>query len=262
MKRNPDWNRKFDEKRSYPVLLDKSKGGWIQFGLLSDTHLTSNYCDEDALRAYYSDLNRQGIRNIFHAGDIWDGCTGYTQIYEGQMHNVDPLGFDNGVDYVSGRYPKRNMKTYFILGNHDARCLEREGTDFGKALSKEREDLVYLQPYYARLLLSNDPRLTLDLVHVASHVAYTKGYNLQRYLRNVPPSQRADMLALGHTHSHEHVSVEGDDESFLTGGWQRANEYSIRRGTGSDIGGWRVRVKLATNSPNPMDKVEATWMRY
>ena len=173
MKRKPEWFQRFSPKQTFPVILTPNRNRWISFGLIGDTHLTSKFCDEGAIRAYYRDIQRAGIRDIFHAGDVWDGCCGDVQVYRGQIHDVDVIGFGNGVRYVAEHYPDlKNMKTHFILGNHDARILEREGANFGEALSQKREDLHYLQPFYARILLSEDPQLTLDLIHLSGGVPY------------------------------------------------------------------------------------------
>ena len=257
------WFKRFSPKQEYPVILKPNRNRWISFGLIGDTHLTSLFCDESSLTAYYRDMQRAGIHDIMHAGDLWDGCCGEIQVYRGQIHDVNTVGFERGKQYVAEHYPKyKDMLTYFILGNHDARILEREGADVGAGISKLREDLIYLQPYYARILLSEEPKLTLDLIHLSGGVPYTIGYAIQKYIRNVPPSKRANIYGMGHLHRHQHVSAEGDDESFLVGGWQHPSEYNIRRGAGSEIGGYKLRIKLATNNPNPMEKVEATFLRY
>jgi predicted phosphodiesterase len=261
MKKDNSWSRRFDSKQEFKVPLNIDKN-WVSFGLLSDTHYGSLYCNETAIQNYYRDLKRSGIMHAFHSGDIWDGFTGKTQIYQGQLHNVNLFGFDDAVDYIAERYPNNGINTWFILGNHDAKVLEMEGTDFGEHLSRLRSDMIYLQPYYSRLILSDSPRLKLDLVHLDQHVPYTVGYAMQKYLRNVPPSKRADIYSFGHTHHHQHVSVEGDDESFLAGGFQDANEYSIRRGMGSEIGGYKIRMRLNEYNSNPIGKMEATWMNY
>jgi len=258
-----DWNKRFDSKRRYPHILTPDRHDWISFGLIGDTHFVNNFCNEDAIRGIYRDFQNMGISQVFHCGDVWDGCTGYTQIYPGQIHDVPFLGFTRAVNYVAKNYPRRKgVRTAFILGNHDARVLEREGVDFGVSLAGKRDDLDYLQPYYARVVLSEEPPLTMDIVHLATGVPYTVGYAMQKYIRRVPPSKRANIYGFGHTHHHQHVSVEGDDESFLVGGFQEPNEYSIRRGKGSEIGGYKIRIKLDREASNPMRRMESTWLRH
>jgi len=253
--------RRFDQKRTYDAILPIDKR-WLQFGLCGDTHYVNNFCDEDAISRYYSNLWNDGIRNVFHAGDMWDGCTGYNEVYRGQIHDVPFLGYDRSLEYVKEKYPKREgMATRFISGNHEGRILEKEGVNFGSDLASVRDDLIYLQPYYARLKLSDNPPLLLDLVHLGGGIPYTVGYSIQKYIRRIPPLSRANIFGFGHTHHHEHVSAEGDDESFLVGGFQESNEFTVRKGMGSTIGGWKVRIKLSDNSPNPIERCEATFIR-
>lgn len=256
------WKHQFSPKEVFQRF-PRRRSDWISLVLLSDTHFVSNYSREDLVNQFYDDMSSEGIKDFYHCGDLWDGCTGYTQIYPGHIHNVPFLGFDKGLEHVVEKFPKkRGVRTHLILGNHEARVLEREGLDFGKHLHSRRPDIDYLQPYYARVQLSEDPVLMLDMVHPAWHIPYTVGYLQQKYIRSVPPSRRADIYGFGHTHHHQHVSVEGDDESFLTGGWQDVNEYCIRRNMGSEIGGYKLRIKLSTNSPNPIGRIESTWIRY
>jgi len=257
--------KKFHAKRLYDVPIPATSG-WIRFGLTGDVHYVNNYCDEDGFKEYCRILRDEGVRHLFIAGDLWDGCTGYTQIYRGQIHDVPFIGFEKSVEYVANELPVPELMKYFILGNHEAKVLEKEGVDFGVALERKRKelglnDVHYFQPYYARVRLRDNPEIYMDLIHLAQYVAYTVGYTLQKYIRNVPPSERADIYGMGHTHHHEFVAIEGDYYSFLVGGWQYPNEYHIRRGAGSVRGGWLVEVLPEEGRKPPIKRIRAEFLR-
>ena len=250
--------------RDYEGLRD---GKWIRFGLCGDTHLINNYHDSEAWQRYCADLVKEGIVQLFHAGDFWDGCTSSVEVYRGQRLDVPIVNFDKAMDEIAKTCPDFGLKKDFILGNHDAKVYEMEGVDAGKIMVMKREqhghdDFRYLQPYYARIELSSNPLVYLDLVHLRRYPSYSLGYAMQVYLREVPPRMRAHVYGFGHTHKKAWAAVEDEAECFLVGCFQKPNSYSIRQRKGTAIGGWLVELKLATNSPNPIDRLRAEFLRY
>jgi len=241
--------------------------GWIRFGLAGDTHLVNNYHDNDAWSGYIADLYREGITAILHCGDLWDGATPQSLVYPGQQMDVPTLIFEKAMDMVVRDTPDMGIKKIFITGNHDTKIYERTGVDAGQKMEDRRRqqgknDFDYLQPYYARVELSDNPRLYIDLIHLRRNPAYSIGYALQTYLRNVPPRMRSHILGAGHTHKQMWGSIEDETESFLVGGFQKPNSYTIRQRKGSARGGWIVEVKLSDNSPTPIERMRAEFLRY
>ena len=67
------------------------------------------------------------------------------------IYELRCVGFDEHLDYVVNKYPHFSGKTFFIGGNHMDTYFKNGGSDMGKAISREREDLVYLNPDTADL---------------------------------------------------------------------------------------------------------------
>lgn len=209
------------------------------FGIVSDTHLCSKYADMDALNEFYDIMNSRGIRQVLHVGDVVDG----THVYPGQFQNLNQWGFKNQAEYVVKNYPKkRNIKNYFIMGNHDARYLEREGADFGDKLAKERPDMVYIGAYYARI----KDGIKIDLVHPNGAGAYSKSYKAQRWLDDTPPEYFPNLALFGHWHQTGYIETQGV-HSILTGTFQHPNHFTIRYKLAGNIGGWTVEMKKDGN---------------
>ena len=67
------------------------------------------------------------------------------------IYELRCVGFDEHLDYVINKYPHFSGKTFFIGGNHMDTYFKNGGSDMGKAISREREDLIYLNPDTADL---------------------------------------------------------------------------------------------------------------
>jgi len=99
------------------------KGRHIKFGVTSDKHIGSKHEQLDSLEAFYDLAAKEGVTEMFDAGDITEGWG----VYKGQEFEVKMLGQDEQIDYACKVHPKRKkMTTYFITGNHDLR-LKKEG---------------------------------------------------------------------------------------------------------------------------------------
>lgn len=90
----------------------KVEGGVIKFGVVSDTHLGSNYCQITFLQWFYKHIAKKGARFVLHAGDVTDGIG----IYRSQEFEVHKHGFSEQLEYVCEKYPS-DIPTYYITGN-------------------------------------------------------------------------------------------------------------------------------------------------
>ena len=108
--------------------------------LISDTHLCSKYDRLDILRYLYDEADRKGINYILHSGDLTEGLSGRPQ----QLVELKETSYTGQRDYVIDKYPKSDIPTYLIAGNHDLWWVRQCGADICKDISNNREDLIYL----------------------------------------------------------------------------------------------------------------------
>ena len=114
--------------------------------IISDTHLCNKADRLDILNYIYDKADSRGIKHVLHVGDLTDGI--YTNRPQ-QNSELRVYGFDEHLDYVVEKYPKADdITTYFVGGNHMATYFKNGGSDLGKAVSRERKDLVYLKAYF------------------------------------------------------------------------------------------------------------------
>jgi UDP-2,3-diacylglucosamine pyrophosphatase LpxH len=240
----------------HQIPITKAQSRSVIFGLIGDTHLASVFTNELALADFYRVSKQEGVEHIFHAGDFFDGMF----VYPGQAFYQHTKSLDEQVQYGVTNYPTQpGLITHFITGNHDEKVYQRVGVDMGKLV--HRDDLDYLgAPCYARVNIGTPETPTLlDLVHLSGSVPYTQGYAQQKYIRNIPPDNRADMCAMGHTHHRNYIRCDGVD-SLLVGGWQNANSFSARMGMSGEPGGWIVKIK--TNKQGKIEEIEPKFLSY
>lgn len=173
--------------------------------LLSDTHLGSKHDRLDILRYVYQKAEDLGITTVLHSGDMVDG---YYPNRANQVYELKAHGADEQTDYVVNKYPTFDGKTYFITGNHDFTHIRNDGYDIGKAISKQREDLVYLGQDVADLKIG---KLKTRLFHGAGSKPYSKSYKLQRYVETIPLEEKPDIQLMGHYHDAFYMKYQGVD---------------------------------------------------
>lgn len=170
----------------------------IRVGIISDTHIGSNYFQKLFLQLAYEDFKKNGITDVYHCGDITEGMYGNRpeSIYE-----LYAIGFDQQVAAVKKEYPcVEGITTHFITGNHDATHMKNGGANVGKAISKDRPDMHYLGHEHAKIWLTD--KVDLDLVHPRDGSAYAYSYKTQKRIDAMSGGSKPKIMAIGHYHKN------------------------------------------------------------
>jgi len=123
-------------------------GGWILWvndeepiGLIGDTHFGSKYMYLDNLCNYYEQAQKEGVKSVYHAGDMVAG----ENMFRGQVYELHSHGFKSQAQEVVDEYPMIDgITTYYILGNHDLSFWKRAGADISDLITPQRPDLICL----------------------------------------------------------------------------------------------------------------------
>jgi len=134
-------------RREYHIGL--KRGNTLRFGVVSDTHIGSLSERLDALREFYRTLKTEGITTVFHCGDILDGHG----VYRGQEYEQYALGFENQLEALVKRWPRTQIDTFFITGNHDASYKNLTGMNVGKIIDRYVPRMHFLDQDVATVLL-------------------------------------------------------------------------------------------------------------
>lgn len=212
----------------------------IRFGLCGDNQIGSKYTQLTYLHDYYNICEKEGIKDIYHTGDITEG----EEMRQGHKYECYVQGADAYLDEMKKNYPKRKgMTTYFITGNHDHSLIKRAGYDIGKAIAKERDDLKCLGQSYATIFLT--PNCKMDLFHPIDGTAYALSYKPQKSMDGMQGGEKPNILAIGHYHKAEYLPIYRNIHAFQTGCFQaqtpfmRGNKYIA-----AHVGGWIVEIHV------------------
>lgn len=224
-------------KLNKPVINDlyelKNDLEHLKLLIISDTHLCNNSDRLDILNYLYDKAGNKDVKHVLHVGDLVDGI--YTNrpqhIYELKKH-----GYDEHVEYVSDKYPRYNGKTYFITGNHEHTYTRNGGSDIGRAISKNRDDMIYLGPDAADLKIG---KLKIRLFHGAGGPAYSKSYKLQRYVETI--AEKPHLALKGHDHTAFYMNYQ-DIHCFQVGALLDDTLYSRSMGFKNEKSCWWVDV--------------------
>ena len=210
--------------------------------MISDTHLASKYDRIDILRYLYEQAEDNGVNYILHSGDVVDGNKHPNQVYE-----LKETSFDGQVEYVIDKYPKSNIPTYMIAGNHDMFWQQKAGADPLKVISSQREDLIYLGSDCEDLKIG---KLKIRLYHGSGGNAYAKSYKLQKYLDSIDVTERPHILQTGHIHQAFYMK-QGKTHCFQTSCLQDLTPYERSKGLSNDKSAWWVDIYM-DNKGNPV----------
>ena len=215
-------------------------GHTVRLGVVSDTHLGSQYQALAELEAVYDEFACRGVSAVMHAGDVFAGVG----MYRGQetdelLPAVDT--YSRQVDYAEAEYPARDgITTYMIAGNHDLDgAFSRSLSSPVRALASRRRDITYLGDDRASVELTNGA--TVMVAHGRGPAGYAHSYRGQRFIESLGRRERPDLLILGHFHRagffvHDGVSC------VLAACFQTQTPFLAANGIEPDVGGFVISL--------------------
>ncbi|MDD2435691.1 MAG: metallophosphoesterase family protein [Bacilli bacterium] len=234
----PNYERK--EQNSYELYDGRLKK--LRFALISDTHLASKYDQLSILNKLYEEFDKRNIKRVLHCGDISDGY--YKKKRDAHIYELKCIGSDEQAEYIIENYPKSdNITTFFITGNHDHTHVQNGGANIGKAISKERSDMVYLGADYAEIMINN---CKIHLQHPGGGSAYARSYKLQKFIDAMKGGEKPHILAQGHFHKTFYMLYR-NIHAFSVPSVQGPTPFTVSSGLGNDMGAWIIEAKTDKN---------------
>lgn len=207
--------------------------------LLSDTHLASKYDRVDILNYLYRKAEENSVNYILHSGDLTEGLSGRPQ----QLYELKEISYTGQRDYVIDKYPKSEIPTYIVAGNHDLWWVKQCGADIVRDICNNRPDLHYLGSDCEDLRIG---KLKIRLYHGKGGGAYAKSYKLQKYLDAIPLVTRPHILQTGHTHQAFYMKQD-NTHCFQTSCLQDLTPFARSMGLPNDKSVWWLDVDFDNN---------------
>lgn len=223
---------------------------YIKFGVISDTHINSQYSDWGILSTIYDKFEKEKVHAVFHCGDLTDGET----VYPGQSDDLRCFGWEEVVKMVKKEYPKINgVKTYFITGKHDSNYLKRENgqIDIGREINLVRDDLVYIsmQGGGGKLWVGDiklGKNTLMKLVHPNMAAPYAISYPSQKMVDSIEGGKKPQILLLGGFHKYDWIPYR-DIEVIQAGTTQHQTPYMLSKKWFGSLTGIIVEAELQEN---------------
>lgn len=217
-------------------------GDTLRVGVVSDTHVGANEEALDELHLAYDIFAREGIAEVWHAGDWGTGVGMFrTHHAESKVHTAE-----DQVDYLVDNYPARpGIVTKGISGNHDLEGeFGRIGFDPVAALANRRPDIEYLGAYDAWLELREGTGSWVNLKHGAGGMSYSFSYKAQKLVDGYPSGRKPAALIVGHWHVRGNIRHR-DVEVLWPGCFEWQSRFLKRLGLQPAVGFHIVELKVA-----------------
>jgi len=201
-----------------------------RLGITSDWHIGAKSCYEDSILQYIQDCKEAEIDMMLHAGDLFDGWN----IYKGQIHELKPeaIGIDKQVEYVNQFLPEFTFPFKIIAGNHDV----RNDANMLRLLAGIRPDIEYLGDFDEIVDFNG---VKIEMIHPSGGKPYSRGYKIQKLLRERQDGTLPDLFLMGHLHSALFMPHKGMI-AMETGAFAGPNILSRRNGWDVTAQAWIV----------------------
>lgn len=213
------------------------KNDELKFIAISDIHYGSKWDNPKLVEYAYELAEKENCQFVTNSGDIFEGD--FHNKRPDHIYQVKALGMEQ-LDYVADKYPKSNIPTYFISGNHCATFLKTCGADICKMLADKRPDLTYLGNDLADLMVN---KVKIRLRHGTGGNAYAKGYKLQKYCETLPINDIPNIILQGHFHYSAYFKNR-DIHCFNVPSLQSYTSYAKSLGLPQEIGFWEIICEL------------------
>jgi len=229
------------------------QGKKVKIGIISDTHIGSLYARLDVLQVAYRMFKSEGVKNVYHAGDLVDG----EKMYRGQEYEIYAHGSDAQIKEVENRYPHyRGITTYFITGNHDLSYFKRSGTDIGLSIKDKRLDMIYLGQEEADIdMMCGSQKVRFRLCHPRVGTAYALSYHTQKYIESLSGGEKPHIIVFGHTHKAFQLPDYRNICSIQGGTAQSQTPFMRGKNLAAHIGFWIL--EFTVNEPALVSRFKA-----
>ena len=231
------------------ISLDIFDSNWQKYGVVADTHLGCKEERLDALHACYDVFEQEGIKHVFHGGNIVDG-------YIQKINNASTFVTtpDGQAQYVIDNYPQRKgITTYFITGDDHEGWWIKDGLNWGAYLEmmakkQGRDDLVYIGHVEADIDLSvKGGKAVMKIQHPGGGSAYSRSYTGQKQVESFQGGEKPQILIQGHYHVNNYM-CERNVHVISLPGFQDQTVFARKKRLRMEVGGGIIHLKQ-----NPAD---------
>lgn len=230
-------NRKDAEPTEHFLNKTESK---IKIAIFSDTHIGHKQSRKDKLNAFILEAYRQGIRDLFFAGDLVEGH--YMAIRPTSIKELEAIGFDDQVELADETLPRLPGLTYHMIsGNHDGSFTRNAFANPVKTLAKMRNDINYLGHNFAKVWLND--KVSIALIHPTDGIGQSYDLKMKQHIDRARPEKLARFIFMGHYHKFNHTHYKGVD-GYIMPAFVGYSHFMDDKNLATIIGGIILTINL------------------
>ena len=210
-----------------------SQTGHVKIGIISDTHIGQEHFDEELFAFAGKTFKKEGIKTVYHAGDILEGMSGR----DGHVYELAQIGFSNQIKEAQRLFEKhlKGFDIYGITGNHDHWYKQRNngGVSVGEEFEQRVDNFTFLGENEADIKLA--PKVIMKLFHPGDGTAYATSYKMQKLIESLEGGKKPQIIVEGHYHKALYMynrGVHGIEAGTICGqtGWMRGKKIPAHKG--------------------------------
>ena len=216
-------------------------GGTVRLGVVSDTHIGSNFQQTTSLADFYRYADGRGVAAYLHGGDMLEGIH---HAHRDAAYEQYALGVDAQVRAVVEQYPKsKNAKTLHVAGNHDDWAFQNVGVTSGGMIESKRPDLEYLG-YHSAFVEVGGVRILIQHGSKGGN-SYAKSYRVQKLIEGLADNERAgcDLALFGHWHNDAYLGRYMGVLTFMLPCFKAQDRFLRMLGKNPTIGGLVLEIE-------------------
>lgn len=222
---------------------------WRKFGVIGDTHIGSTKERLDVLEQAYDHFAKEGITDVYHAGNMVDGESNLNR-FELKVHGVTDQTL-----YLLDVYPQRSgITTHFITGEcHEGWWGKASGLDWGRYMIGEarsfgREDFNYLGFLEAdvEFKMPGGKSNYMRLFHPGGGSSYAYSYQIQKIIESFTGGEKPGMLLCGHFHKSNYFKCR-NVACISVGCMQDQTTFMRKKRLAAHVGYWVVEIQQDIN---------------
>lgn len=189
---------------------------------------------EDLWRQMIFFFRKEGIKNVYCAGDNLEGMSGRP----GHIYELAHIGAQAQLEYASKMFGLApDLQFFTIDGNHDQWFKEKGniGLVAGQQLAAMNHNVHFLGEWEAHVMIA--PKVELMLFHANDGTAYADSYKLQKLIESFEGGKKPNIILSGHYHKQIAIfrrNIFGFECGTLCGQtrWMRGKKLQAHKGFG------------------------------
>lgn len=224
------------------------RGRRYRFGFTSDNHLGSKYSRLDVLNALFDRYEKEGISDVYQAGNILDGICRFNRF------DLQPgcASLDGQVQYLVKHWPvKKGITTHFVVGDdHEGWWTTNDGINVGAYIEDAfrragRTDMHYLGYLEADVKLPAPKGETwMRVQHAGGGSSYALSYTAQKIVESFQGGDKPAVLLIGHYHKMD-MCLPREVFAIQGGCTQDQTPFMRKQKLAAHVGGWVCELEQA-----------------